>query len=199
MKKIFLHIVIIFTSVIFVNSQEFTGIVQFQNENFEAGEKSNITCYLKSPLCKMDISSTSKEGSTQYTLYFDDTNSDVIMIAGGNKTIIPSSSITENKHLQNIFYATNKESQLNIAGFNCNEVQLKTTTSAIQCYVTNELDINFPLLLNTHGIINALKENNIKGIPLNIEVKDLSGKNLFNQNIVSVERKNLNDSELKAR
>jgi len=197
MKKAFLLFVNILASVLILNSQSFTGIVQFQNENFEVGEKSDITCYLKSPLCKMEIKSTSKEGSTQYTLYFDDRTSDVSMLAGGNKTIIPASSISENKYLQNIFFAATKEGKLNIAGFNCNEVQLKTTTSAITGFITNDLNATFPLILNNQGVIKALKENNIQGVPLSIEVKDLVGKNLFSQKVVSVERKNLEDGELK--
>lgn len=198
MKKLIITFVNILASALVVYSQSFTGVVQFQNENFEAGEKSDITCYLKSPLCKMEIKSTAKEGTTQYTLYFDDRTSDVVMLAGGNKTVIPTSSIQGNKYLQNIFLAVAKDGQLNLAGFNCNEVQLKSTSSTIISYVTTEIDIVFPLMLNNQGMIKALKENNIQGTPLSIEVKDLSGKPLFSQKVVSIERKNLAENELQA-
>lgn len=194
MKKIIYIYVFILVYSSTVIAQSFTGIIQFETENFEAGEKSTITCYIKPSKCKMEIQSIVAEGSTSYTLYFDDQKSDVIMISAGNKLVIPGSSITENKYLQNIWSSNETGRTLNIAGFESKETTLRTNTSIITCYVANELNAVFPNSIYSKGIIQAVRGIQLSGTPVSIEVKDLNGKSLFTQKITSVSSQNLNDN-----
>jgi hypothetical protein len=55
------------------------------------------------------------------------------------------------------------------------------------------LNLNLPSVLNSRGIIKSLQENSIAGTPLDILVKDLSGKSLYSQKIISIQAKDLND------
>src|SRR5688572_30316573 len=102
MNKIFFIFAFALASCCFLEAQTFSGVIRFETENFEAGEKSVITCYIKPQLCKMEIQSSAKEGSTSYTLYFDDQRTEVVMISNGNKTFIPIASLPPNKYIENI-------------------------------------------------------------------------------------------------
>ena len=161
---------------------------------YVAVEKSTITCYLKPSKCKMEIQSIAQTGSATYTLYFDDQKSDVIMMSSGTKTIIPITSLSLNKHLQNIWYAAETGKTQNIAGYESKEVQLKTMTSVIQCFVATEFNAQFPLVLNTSAIMQSIQSIKLTGTPVSIIVNDLTGKPLFTQKIVSVNPQNLNDN-----
>jgi hypothetical protein len=80
-----------------------------------------------------------------------------------------------------------------IAGFTATEVNLKSANALIICQVAAELNLNLPSVLNSRGIIKSLQENSIAGTPLDILVKDLSGKSLYSQKIISIQAKDLND------
>ena len=181
-----------------MHAQEFTGIMQLEMENFETGEVASITCYLKFPYCKMQVNSTAKEGSSSYTLYFDNQKPEVIMVAGGTRTAVPVAGLPVNKYLENILVAIPTGRTQQTAGYNSTEVNIKSTNAVIQCWVATELEANFPSVLNNRGIVKALKESNIKGIPLTMEVKDLSGKPVLSQRIISVSPQSLDDSMFNA-
>jgi hypothetical protein len=172
----------------------FTGVITFENENFEAAEKSVITCYLKSPYCKMEIQSTAQAGVTQYTLYLNEANADMVMVSGGTRLVVPMANIPANKYLENILVAVPTAKSQMVAGYTTREINLKSTTAVIQCWVAPELDIQFPLVLNNRGILQALKDNSIAGTPLEIQAKDLAGKPVFSQKIISVQPQTLSDA-----
>lgn len=194
MKKIIIGFVLVLAITCKINAQAFTGILTIETENVEIGEKANITCYVKFPYCKMEINSSTKEGSASYTLYFNDQRSDMVMISSGTKTIVPMANIPSNKYLENILIAVSTMKSQNIAGYNCNEINLKSTNAVIQCSVAPELEINLPNMLMNGGVMKALKEASIKGTPLSIIVYDLSNKLVFSQKITSVSAQTLNDN-----
>jgi hypothetical protein len=194
MKKIIVLFVFILAYNLYPNLYAFTGVVSFETENFEAGEKSGITCYIKSPYCKMEIQSTTKEGNASYTLYFNDGNADLIMVSGGTRLVVPMTNVPVNKYLENILVALPTAKSQMVAGYTTQEVNLKTTNSTIQCWVAAEVNIQFPLMLNNRGILYALKENSIVGTPLEIHAKDLSGKPVFSQKIISIQPQELSDA-----
>lgn len=193
MKKILISFILFISIHSLVNSQSFVGMMVIETENFEIGEKSTIQCYVKYPYCKMEINSIAKEGNANYTLYFNNQKSDVIMLSGGTRTIIPMSSIPLNKYTENILIAIPTQKTQMIAGFTATEVNLKSTNALIICQVAAELNLNLPSVLNSRGIIKSLQENSIAGTPLDILVKDLSGKSLYSQKIISIQAKDLND------
>jgi hypothetical protein len=193
MKKFVIYFVFILAFTAPVNAQGFIGTIVLETENFEIGEKSSITCYLKLPYCKMEINSVAKEGNATYTLFFDNQRSDVIMWSSGTKTVVPLASLRANKYLENILVAIPTTRSQSIAGYAATEINLKSTNAVIQCYVAPELNIVFPSLLNTSGINKSLQENSIAGTPLEILVKDLSGKPVFSQKITSVNAQALDD------
>jgi hypothetical protein len=193
MKKLLISFILFISIHSLVQSQSFVGMMVIETENFEIGEKSTIQCYVKYPYCKMDINSVAKEGNAQYTLYFDNQKSDVIMLSGGTRTIIPMSSIPLNKYTENILIAIPTQKTQMIAGYTTTEVNLKSTNAAIICQVASELNVALPSVLNSRGIIKALQENSITGTPIDIMVKDLSGKSLYAQKVLSVQAKDLDD------
>jgi hypothetical protein len=186
MKKLLLGLCIFYTLTISVSAQAFTGVVIFTTENFENGEQAEITCYISPPLCRMDIHSTAKEGSTAYSLFFDDNATEVIMIASGSRYSIPAATLKPNKYLENILVAVPSANTQQVAGYTAQEVTLKSTTAIIRCLVASGLSVSFPAMLNSRGIVGALKENSIQGIPMEIYVSDPNGKPLFTQKITAV-------------
>lgn len=194
MKKIIIGFVLVLAITCKINAQAFIGILSIETENIEIGEKANITCYVKFPYCKMEINSSTKEGAASYTLYFNDQSSDMVMVSSGTKTIVPMANIPSNKYLENILVAVSTMRSQNIAGYNCNEINLKSTNAVIQCLVAPELDITLPNMLINRGVMRALKESSIKGTPLEIKVNDLSNKLVFSQKITSVSAQALNDN-----
>lgn len=194
MKKITGIFAFILAYTLHLTAYAFTGVITFENENFEAGEKSVITCYIKSPYCKMEIQSTAKEGVTSYTLYLNETNADMVMVSGGTRLVVPMANIPANKYLENILVAVPTAKSQMVAGYTTHEVNLKSTHAVIQCWVAPELDIQFPLVLNNKGVLHALKENSIVGTPLEIQAKDLTGKPVFSQKIISITPQTLSDA-----
>lgn len=167
-------------------AQGFSGIVIFHTENYENGEKADITCYISPPDCRMDIQSTAEQGSTTYSLFFSDNSGEAIMMASGNRYTIPAANLMPNKYLENILVVLPSANTKQLAGYTCKEVMMKSTNASIQCFVAEGVNVNFPALLNTRGIMAALREHSLQGLPLEIQVKDVNGKPLFMQQITSI-------------
>lgn len=194
MKKL---ISIVIFGIISLHAQSFSGVFTIQTQNFELKETSNITCYLSYPQCKMEINSVAEESSGNYTMFFNDTQSDVVMISGGTKTTIPVSSIPPNKYLENVLIAVESKTTKQIAGYECVEVTMKSINATIKCYVAKALEVKFPSILNYRGVMKALNENSIGGTPLEIHVYDFSDNELFSQQITSVKSQPLDESIFK--
>jgi len=192
MKKIELTILWILLCG-FVSAQNFTGILTMETENIEIGEKATAKIYIQPPYCKMEINATTSAGTNSYTLLCNQENSDITMISGGTKTTVSSGSAGKSKYLENILIATPTNTKQNLLGYDCTLIKMKSTNASIECIVANNLTVNLPATLQS-GILQSLKENGISGTPLEIIVKDLSGKTVITQKVTSIVKQELNDA-----
>lgn len=179
----------------------FQGVLKFRGENTSNAEKSELDWYVKNGNSRLDIRSNTPEVKSAFSLYMLQGVATVKMYGddgkGGKTTFdIPYSSFA-NSDFSTAFSAEATRKKSNVAGFECEEYIVKTSEAVATCWVSKTTGINpsgFPAVVLGRGIFAVLQRNGINGIPLKITLKDFTGNLILEQEVLSIEARELPDS-----
>ncbi len=197
-NKLFIFISIFFIQSALFAQQIFEGTFTLACQNLEVGESATIQWIASEGYHRMDFQSSSEQGSTSYSLYMSHEASNVILVSANNKIEIPISQFNTTSPVTHFFSAQNTGQTKKIAGYNCTEYKLFGANGYATCCVNNEFILSQPpVVFLSHGVFKALADNNIQGIPFQLEVFDTKGKLLYSQQITSVNTQKPNSSLVK--
>lgn len=171
----------------------FEGIIQFKGETNAIGEKSTVEWIAKNGDSRLNINSFTKDVNSSYSLYFVQGQSGVKMTADGNgkKLVydVPYSAFA-NTEFASAFSAEATGQKANIAGYECEEYTVKTSSSVVSCWVSKTTGIHpasFPSVVLGRGVFAVLQRNGVQGIPLKITSRDFAGNVISEQEVVSIQ------------
>lgn len=196
-NKLFIAITFLtFHSILF--AQKFEGTFTLNTKNVETGESATVIWIASEGYHRMDFQSSSEQGNTSYSLYMNESSSNVTMVAADNKIEIPIAQFNSTSSVTHFFTAQATGQTKKIAGYTCKEYKLIGANGYAICWVNNEFTLSQPPpLFLTQGIYKTLAENNIRGIPFHLDVFDTKGKLLYSQQITSVNTQKPNLSLVK--
>ena len=197
-KKTIIFAGLIVLSIEMFAQAPFEGLIKMKEENKTFSETSDIDIYLKNGNARMDINLKTKEYSSILNMYFPK-NGEIKMTAdvASKKMVydIPYSSFA-NSEFSSAFSSEITGQKATYAGYECEEVVVRTQNSLISCWVSKATGIgpsSFPSIILGKGAFSALQKNNIQGIPLKITIKDFAGNVISDQEIVSIQIQSVPD------
>ncbi|MCX7744059.1 MAG: DUF4412 domain-containing protein [Flavobacteriales bacterium] len=192
---IFIAIISIQTNLF---AQKFEGTFTLATKNIDAGETATIQWIASEGYHRMDFQSSSEQGNTSYSLYMTQGGSNVTLVAANNKIEIPVTQFNTTSPVTHFFSAQSTGQTKKIAGYNCSEYKLIGANGYAICWVNNEFILSQPpVVFLSQGVFKALADNNVQGIPFQLEVYDSKGKMLYSQQITGVNTQKPNLSLVK--
>jgi|GEM_PF-5373143 len=179
-----------------LHAQAFEGVITLEAENTEAGEKSRITWYIRGDQQRMDYAMTTAQGSVNMQLYMQPNSGSLTVVSDGNKIVVDAATMQISPYLENILVINPRQETRDVAGYSGKLYTAKGTTGSVDLYITEQLTLSMPPVFSVKGIWKALQENSIKGVPLDITAKNTQGAVVFTQRVISVERREVKDSEV---
>lgn len=181
-----------------VSSQNFEGTIRMKAENFETSEKSDIIWIMKGDKHKMMYTIQSDKGQIELSFYMNANSTQITMVSGSTKQEINISSLAGSPYMENIMVILPQNESKDIAGFSSKKFLAKGNSSSITLYVNESQTMHLPSIFFSKGILKALNENNIKGMPMLIEAYDLQGNLKITQEILSIISQSIEESEVSA-
>lgn len=179
-------------------AQKFEGTFTLATKNLDVGESATIQWIASEGYHRMDFQSSSEQGNTSYSLYMSHGASNVTLVSADNKIEIPISQFNTTSPVTHFFSAQSTGQTKKIAGYNCTEYKLIGANGYAICWVNNEFTLTQPpVVFLSQGVFKTLADNNIQGIPFQLEVFDAKGKLLYSQQITNVNTQKPNLSLVK--
>lgn len=208
MKNIALIIVALFTAM---QAWAIDGIVftQKYTSTANAGANITVTWYVAEGKCKMKMEYADKNMNTT-TYFIPDAASGAILTytdgavpAGQKQTYysVPLSSIEANATAKaSRVKVVNTGETKTVSGLVCEKVKVFAADNETEMWVTKDFQANFyefyKYFRNDFALL-GLNEASIKGVPLEITTKDLSGNVLVSATSVSASKQNLSEDTFK--
>lgn len=179
-------------------AQKFEGTFTLNTKNSEAGEFATVVWIASEGYHRMDFQSSSELGNTSYSLYMSQSSGNVTLVAADNKIEIPVAQFNTTSPVTHFFTAQATGQTKKIADYTCTEYKLIGANGYAICWVNNEFTLSQPPpLFLAQGVYKSLTENNIQGVPFQLEVFDAKGKLIYSQQITSVNTQKPNLSLVK--
>lgn len=196
-NKLFIAITFLtFHSTLF--AQKFEGTFTFNTKNSEAGESATVIWIASEGYHRMDFQSSSEQGNTSYSLYMNQGSTNVTLVSADNKIEIPVAQFNTTSPVTHFFTAQATGQTKKIAGYACTEYKLIGANGYAICWVNNEFTLSQPPpVFLSQGVYKTLADNNIQGVPFQLEVFDAKGKLVYSQLITSVNTQKPNLSLVK--
>lgn len=195
-----LIIVALFCCNTFVNAQSFEGIIKMSITNAEKSETSDIVWKMKGEKSRLEYVGVAGERSYNYVLLLSTTEAKakILSEANGQKVVytvgIPSSTTDNVKYIDHTYTSSNKM----IDGYHTEQVTLKAADRRTSCWVSKEVPLTvdmMPSALKANGVMNYFLAHKIKGVPMEMETIDASGKIIYSQKITSLKVANISENE----
>jgi hypothetical protein len=197
-KKVVTILIFLITLQFALLGQKFEGTFTLNTKNIEAGETATVVWIVADGYHRMDFQSSSEQGNTSYSLYMNQGSGNVTLIAADNKIEIPIAQFNTKSPVTHFFTAQATGQTKKIADYTCTEYKLIGANGYAICWVSNEFTLSQPPpLFLAEGVYKTLAENNIQGVPFQLEVFDAKGKLLYSQQITSVNTQKPNLSLVK--
>ncbi len=197
-KKVF-TILLSFTTLQYgLLGQKFEGTFTLTTKNNETGESATVVWIAADGYHRMDFQSSSEQGNTSYSLYMNQGSGHVTLVAANNKIEIPVAQFNTTSPVTHFFSAQATGQTKKIADYACTAYKLIGANGYAICWVNNEFTLSQPPpLFLAQGVYKTLAENNIQGVPFQLEVFDAKGKLLYSQQITHVNTQKPNISLVK--
>lgn len=195
-----LFIVALVFSNIIVNAQSFEGIINMSISNAEKGDNAEVVWKMKGEKSRLEYVGSSGDKSYNYVLLMStsEAKAKILTNANGKKVVytvgVPSSQNDNVRYIEHSFTSSSKM----IGGFHAEQLTLKSADRRTICWVSKDAPITtemLPASLKANGVFNYMGMHKIKGIPLEMETVDASGKTIFSQKITSIKAANISDNE----
>lgn len=182
---------------------QFEGEIEMKTVNSTQKENASLNWSIKNGKHHMAIQSKSAEYTMEYALLVNEGKKEAWFLTenGNNKAAyaIPYNNLNKNE-LDIPFNSILKdvESTERIAGFDCKKYQIISSSSIVECWVSDDTGIthsDFPSFMNTGDLLGILKLNKIQGVPLKFEVKTATGELINGQYINKITSKSIADSQ----
>lgn len=181
-------------------AQNFEGIINMTITNAEKSENSNIVWKMKNGKNRLEYNGSVGDKKYNYVILMNanDPKVKILTEANGQKvvytTAVPSSTNDNIRYVDHTYTSSNKM----IDTYHAEQVTLKTSDKRTVCWVSKDVPLTLDMLpaaLKANGVMTYFMLKNLKGMPLEIETVDATGKVLFSQKITSVKSAKLVDAE----
>lgn len=193
MNKLSAMLVGISISVSVFAQSGFEGVITYNTTNASIKEKATVTWYHKNGNNLMEFDSKAGDEIMKYEMIMDSNSETVYLKANGGGQEISGIQPEE------IYTAATfvRKMQTKEGDYECEMLMFKSNGNDLTYWVTNDVGLSYKALPK-------LMRNNMPkmagisdGFPLKMELRDMNGNLLRSQEVISVEKKPVDDSKFK--
>jgi hypothetical protein len=175
----------------------FEGKIVLKSENGETNEKSDITWYLKNGQHLLSYVNSGTSSSGNYSLLSKEGKMELINERG--RVSIPGSGVKKPAYDFTDYKLLNKEGNKMVNEFMCVKYMLESGNHVAEVWMANDADIHikdFPEVMQS-SLLTVCDNLHQGGIPVQIIVKEKTGKLVFSQTISYVMPCKVGDEKFK--
>lgn len=183
MKKIIFSIFSILTIFQSFAQGTFEGKIVLRSENGETKEVSDITWYMKNGQHLLSYANTGTSASGNYSLLSKEGKLEMINERG--RVNIPGNSIKKNNYDFTSYKLLNKEGNKMLNEFICIKYTIESGNNVAEIWMADDADLkikDFPEVMQS-SLLSVCDNLHQGGIPVQMTIKDKTGKLLFSQSI----------------
>lgn len=197
MKKVILSILTIFSTFNIFAQSSFEGKIVLRSENGTTKETSDITWYMKNGQHLLSYVNSGTSSSGNYSLLSKEGKLEMLNERG--RVNIPGNSMKKPDYDFTAYKLLNKEGNKVVNEFNCVKYTIESGNNVAEVWMADDADLHikdFPEVMQS-SLLSVCENLHQGGIPVQMIIKEKTGKLLFSQTISYILKCGVSDEKFK--